>query len=364
MYKLLKKLGIISVALILVAIFIYIYLEKDNSLYGFFHKDQVFAIIKSEELGFPVIQDNGNLSIYSFSKKKLIPTNIKIANIGFLSGAGSSAPISSPDFRFSVFIDAEKRDLWVLSNETLEKNQVTKNGEIADYIAGWSPDSKKIIYVTGYNEVAKLGGGDGEKIVKSKPILSSSGKYYLFDLTTGTSELLPIKLMQLQGFLDNNRILIRNIDRLGETGKQILALNMNTLKTDSSVMPGIYGPEISQFDIGDGLKKWTFTLENHFTVQGESSIVVADFPKTEGGLVIDSGKWADLQCPKLSPDSTKVAYIKYGIMVYDLVNHINQRYTEGRVIRWFDNKNLIIYSTEDKKLYLLNTEDNSRSPLN
>lgn len=367
-----KKIGLLSLLLVIFVITFTIYWQRNDSLYSLFHKDKPFIKITSHKQGFPVIDDNGRLSIYSFNDKAKKPTNIKVGDTGFLSGAGSSSPVASPDFLYSAFIDQEKRNLWVISNETFEKVQITRSGEIAEYITGWSPNGRRIIYVTGHNEVARIGGGNGEKVVKSKPILRNSGEFYLFDLETGQSTKLPIK--HFQGFLDNNRILIKDSDNYGNEGNRIFAFDLKTFKTDDSFMPGIYGPEIGQFNIANDRKKWIFLFSNNPTVTGnDSSVVVADFPK-KTGITLDSGGWADFQSPKISPNSTKVAYTKkevksldnpkYGVIIYDLLTNTPQRLSDGYPVRWLNDNSLIVYSTDEKALYLVDIKEKVKSRLN
>lgn len=112
--------------------------------------DNKWEKLVSNQKGYPVIKDapgefTNTFSIYSFSSRQIRPTNILTVGIGGASdgsGHGGTYPLASPNLLYTVYIDKDTSNLWLLSNDSLKTEKITNNGNVG-HIAGWSPNSKK-----------------------------------------------------------------------------------------------------------------------------------------------------------------------------------------------------------------------------
>ncbi len=327
----------------------------------------------SSKKGYPVA--SGGLSasdstrqffIYSFSTKELHKVNQSLVSGGYASGIGTGGPKASPDLLYTAFIDQKTKNLWLLSNETLETKQVTQNGFVA-YVSGWSPSSTKIIYQIPADSItARTRGMGGYQPTKEvfNPNLDSG--FFVFDINSGkTKKLYPVE--HFETFIDNDRILVRTTDQ--ESNDRLIVFNINTFEADYGFVKEKFGYGADQFSFSKNGEKWAYTLSRNPTT--DANIIYADFPDKEGEQ-IDSGDWAETQFPLISPDGTKLAFSRrdgyaepglpnYAVWVYNTSNKEKTKYNvEGWADTWVDENTLVVKASNASKkenyLYLLNLE--------
>jgi hypothetical protein len=374
--RLLFPLSVLVVFLLFSAIFVFV--EKNDLFYSFFYKDQPFISLTSNERGYPVVGGNGQLSIFSLDKNK-----IKTMDVVSIQGdrnasytyKGSNAALSSPNSLYTAFIDKDRADLWVVSNETLKKNQVTRDGKMADFITAWSPDSKKILYVTGTNiNNDGEGGIDHGNVIKSKPRFSSSN-FYLYNVETGISTEIP-ELISIDRFFDNDSVLVNGNGDLDIplTG-QISIFNFQTRKFTESGMPNLNTERISEYSISPDHKRWAIFTPHQITIQKGKSLyftedkqeILSDFPELSGESIV-SGDFGDFGNPIFSPDSLKMAFYskqqglnaRTNLIVYSVLKRNSQAYEDSIPVRWIDDTLLIVSSFKTSHLYVLNLQTGER----
>lgn len=291
--------------------------------------------------GYPITKwiENTNtrkLSIYPFFTGKLTETDIIVDAGGGGVGFGDADPVVSPDLKYTAYVDNETNNLWLLTNETLEKQKIiTKDGRIL--ISGWSPDSKKIVFFV--YEGSFQGG-----IITDKPGLG----FYLYDKDSGKSNKLPID--SFVSFIDNQRILVNSFDQPPKD--HLIVFDIESFKESNDIVTD----HLVQISITDDGKYWTYTYSySDNSDKSMSRIIYAKFPDKEG-TVIAQGGFADVQFPKISPRGTKIAYIKKAkdsknfvdevVWVYDTEEKTNKRFVDGRPENWA-NENILIFSTFD-----------------
>lgn len=322
---------------------------------------------QSNQKGFPIgyLRDRP-LTIYNITEDKIVTASLSASNIGFASGIGSSSPEHTPNFLYTAFIDTKTYDLFLLSHETMKPKQISPKDMIVEYISGWSPDSKKLVYVSGQNSFPAIGGSSNEKRVAAKPD-QDGGEFYLFDIDTGISTKLPIEDYALYGFIDSTHLLLKNKDpNTGSDGDKLIIFNTNTFELDTSIQES-FGFGANQFDFSRDGKKWTYTISRNPTT--DANIILADFPSREG-LQIDNGQWADVQMPKLSPNATKVAYQKRegyirdgvpkeAVWIYNTTTKEKARFADGWPYLWIDDNTLVTYIPREQDqtgLYILDLQ--------
>lgn len=303
-----------------------------------------WVLPKSTKQGYPD-WDNGKLSIFDTANKVLKNTNI---SVGWGSGEqdkGSTTPEPSFDLLYTAYIDTNTQDLWVMSNETLEKIKVPESQNVT-YITGWSPDSKVLVYyfapktVTSAKEGMMVDFDVAEKFEKN----TMSG-FFALDIKTGTqTRIYPID--NVVAVLSSSEIITRiQEDRL-------VIFDFENFTADYSSIKGKFGFGPGQFNFSRDSSLWTFIGSN--TPTDDMYITKAEFPNKQG-TIIDAGGWADVQWPILSPDGKKVAYqraefsdkFKSNIAALWLVDDskIPEKLEMGRPLAWVDNDNLIIDQT-------------------
>lgn len=317
----------------------------------------------SKEQGFPIPTketkpNTRRFLIYSLSKDKTLPVDYNVQGAGGAMGYGETSPLASPDLLYTVFINEEDKNLWLLSNETLQAKRITDFGGVS-YISGWSKDSKKIIFNIGADSITSQTQGMGgypETKIQFKTNLNPG--YFIFNIETGElKKLYPIE--SFEAFIDNERILTRATDQGSKD--RLIVFNTNTFEADYGFVKDKFGFGNLQFNFTNNGEKWTFTASKNPT--NDAYIVYADFPSKEGETV-DSGQWADVQFPILSPDGNKISYsrkegyISSGIpkqvaWVYDVKNKTKKGYIEGWPKVWINNHSLIVFNDS---YYILNTE--------
>lgn len=323
----------------------------------------------SSKKGYPIVKTEGEntkkLYIYSLSSKTKRLIDIPVAYGGGAAGLGQSDPWVSPDLFYTAFINKETGNLFLLSNETLEKKQVTTNGGIG-FITGWSPDSKNILYSVGNDTIStRIQGPIQYPPLKLtfKKILDSG--YFIFNIDSGkTTKLYPVEY--IEGFIDNENLLVRMTEQ--SYNDYLVVFNINSFEANYALVKEKFGFGANQFNFTRDGKKWVFTLSRNPTT--DANIIYADFPQKEG-MQIDSGKWAEVQFPLISPKGTKIAYVKeegfvtpgtprFIVWSYLTADKTKKRLTQGKPELWIDETILIIsdvnYDKNEKEYYILDTE--------
>ncbi|NMB69769.1 hypothetical protein GYA27_01005 [candidate division WWE3 bacterium] len=305
-----------------------------------------WALPKSTKQGYPD-WDNGKLSIFDTSNKVLKNTNISVAWGSGEHEKGETTPEPSPDLLYTAYIDTNTQDLWIMSNETLEKTKVPESQNVT-YITGWSPDSKVLIYYFAPKSVSSAKEGMivdfdvAEKFDKN----AISG-FFALDIKTGAqTRIYPVD--NIVAVLSNSEV----ITRIQED--KLVIFDFESFTADYSSIKGKFGFGPGQFNFSRDGSLWTFIGSN--TPTDDMYITKAEFPNKQG-TIIDAGGWADVQWPILSPDGKKVAYqraefsdkFKSNIAALWIVDDskIPEKLGMGRPLAWVDNDNLIIDQTVD-----------------
>jgi hypothetical protein len=305
-----------------------------------------WALPKSTKQGYPDWND-GKLGIFDISNKVLKSTNISVAWGSGEHEKGETTPKPSPDLLYTAYIDTNTRDLWIMSNESLEKIKVP-NSQNVDYITGWSPDSKVLVYYFFPRTVTSAKDGmivDFE--IAEKFNKNAMSGFYAMDIKTGVqTKISPVD--NVVAVLSNSEI----ITRIRED--KLVIFDFENFTADYSSIKGTFGFGPGQFNFSRDSSLWTFIGSN--TPTDDMYITKAEFPNKQG-TIIDAGGWADVQWPILSPDGKKVAYqraefsdkFKSNIAALWLVDDskIPEKLGMGRPLAWVDNDNLIIDQTID-----------------
>lgn len=339
----------------------------------------------STKKGFPIVDSQTNaLAVFLLDAKQLKDTGKKSVEYGSgWLGHGRSDPLPSPDLLYTAFIENGTRQLKLLSNETFEEAPILP-GEKVDYIFGWSPDSKKIIYYISPDTLA---------IRRQGPHQSWEGKeqfdpkresgFSLFNIDTGEAKkLYPIE--EMVAFIDNSRILAR-AGKDEYMNKRLVVFNVVTFEADYGLVKDEFGFGASNFSFSHDGSKWTYTLSRNPTE--DANIIYADFPNKEG-IEVDKGSWAEVQHSFISPLATRIAYWKkegdieqgvprtrtvqgvpkFAVWVYNTQDNAKEKYAEGMVVGWVD-ENRLIYrvqkdSASDNTFYLLDLTTKESTQMN
>lgn len=329
----------------------------------------------STKKGYPIYDSKTNeLSIFLIDSKELKNTGKKTSWGSGASGFGSTDSIASPDLLYTAYIDKESQELKLLSNETFTDVVLSTPGEKVSYISGWSPDSKKIIYYIDQQTLATRKTGMMPWEGKEKFNKKLNPGFIIFNIETGEREsLYPVAYFI--SFIDNNRILVK----AGEDefmGKRLIVFDFSTFEADYSFVKEEFGYGANQFTFSENGKKWTYTLSRKPTE--DANIIYADFPNKEG-VDIDSGGWADVQFPYISPSGSKIAYwkkegyvsdgvLRFTVWIYDEKSKLKEKYAEGMIMGWID-ENRLIYrvqntSVTDSTFYLLDLTSKQSTKMN
>ncbi|OGC50770.1 hypothetical protein A2716_01910 [candidate division WWE3 bacterium RIFCSPHIGHO2_01_FULL_40_23] len=322
---------------------------------------------KSSKKGYPLVDRNsGKLLIYSLDDKKIKDTkyNVGIGGVIGASGKGSSTPLSSLDSLYTAFINKDTNDLWVISNDTLEAKAVPGTGGVS-FISGWSPDSSHVLFYVIRESVQsrREGPGPWEGSETFDKNFNNFG-FFLFNISTGKlRSLYPIDYFET--FIDDEKLLVKSDDQ----SDRLVVFDIDRFAADYSIVKDQFGFGASQFNFSRDGKNWVYTLSRNPTE--DANIIYAPFPQKEG-KEIDKGKWADVQWPRLSPDGSKIAYVRaegytdgfpnFAIWVFDVKSNSKKKYMEGANPVWVDEERLIVPRRNKEKpsesdYYLLNIKD-------
>ncbi len=317
-------------------------------------QDLTWEPISSTKKAYPYVdRDTRILKLWDVEDAKTIDTDLKVLWGGGASGLGNTDPLSSPDALYTAYADDATKALWILSHETLEKRKISPKDSEISYITDWSPDSRYIVYYVKGETFQYEGMGRYEGIVEFEE--QEYRGFLAFDTKTGkTIELTP--LTYAETFVDNTRLLAKE----SYQSERLVIFDIETFKADFGSLDESYSSlGALQFDFsGDG-KNWAYTYSKNPT--DDANIAYGAFPsKQEDMKLIDSGDWAEVQWPKISPDGTKLMYQKkYGnkfdglplnkIHIVDLKTKENSVLAEGGHGSWIDNNNIIVSRTVREK---------------
>lgn len=337
---------------------------------------------KSIQKGYPIVkftptdqQPKRNLYIYSFSTKSLRNTNLLLGGSGRDTIHGRLDAVPSPDMLYTAYVDSNYT-LWILSNETLQAQQVTQTK--GTNIIGWTPNSKKLLYNIDKSTILTsthgMGSGPTGVINFDK---NDAGGVFVFDIYSGAMQKLsPINdTNEIIEIIDNSRLLT-NVD---STGGKLIVFNFDTFQADYGFVKEEFGFGADQHTFSADGKKWAYTLSRNPTT--DANIIYADFPNKEG-LVIESGEWAYVQRPIISQDGFRVVYAKregltqIGIprnftYLYDATTKIKKQLIEGNPLKWADSSTIIITrpnaedgSADALEYYLVDIKTGSSTKMN
>lgn len=316
------------------------------------HLNSRWQKMSSRKTGFPVVNRNtGVLSVYDIEGKTIRSTGTKVEWGKEEIATGTSSPLPSPDYLFTAFIDAEDKRLWILSNETLEKQAVT-NGPV-DFITAWSPSGRKILFSVREDTVeTRLTGESGFDTATGSATLESFDRlrapgFYIFNVESGAvSSALPFK--EAESFVSDETVFFTTST---ETGNSVAMNDFNLQKFAVS-----YGRTTSlqrqtgQYNFSRDGRFWTFISSQG--IGKNTTIMYAPYPSLEG-TEIDSGRWAEAQWPKISPNGTKLAFLKqenitatgtpdYFVNLHDLGTGATSPLVPARNYWWLDDSRMIV----------------------
>lgn len=312
----------------------------------------------------PVRTSEQTLQIYSFADKKVKDTQKTVLWGGGSAGFGENWPLVSPDMLYTVYIDQNTEELYLLSNETFESKKISPQS--VDYITGWTPDSRKVIFHVKIDTVMSRKEGPGAEWEGQEQFRKNADAgFFVFNIDTGeTIKLSP--LLAIEGIINAHKVLVRG--GFEQTANQLLVFNIDTFEADYAVSKEKFGFGAGQFDFTADGKYWTYALAPSDTTEGEVNIVYAPFPDKQD-VVVDTGGWADVQWPKFSPNGSKIAYLhREGmippgypnnyIWIYDISTAQKKKYDKGNRLIWIDNERMIVEGYLDiekntKKYYIL-----------
>ncbi len=311
-----------------------------------------FPLLHTSDFQSFAISKETSRTSYGLYKLTLLPingespiiTDNETAGMGGALYLGDVSPQSSPDLKKAAYISKDNQ-LKIISADGKSEIELPDN-LLVSYISGWSPDSKKLIV---YSQESSYIGGEG---AATTPTPRPATKYlpsgfYLLDLEKGEGKLLA-ELKGVDKWINNEKVLTVTS---GEKD-QFAIFNIKTGHLDTSTLKGLFDQYFGvQTNFNHDGKLWALTLGNTGNDPSKPSsslIVLAQFPKIEG-ITIDSGRWADVQMPKLSPNADNLIYIRAERnsgedeqdAIYLNQNSINTRLTKGYPLMWTDNNNFI-----------------------
>ncbi|HOZ81043.1 MAG TPA: hypothetical protein PK370_02360 [Candidatus Woesebacteria bacterium] len=334
----------------------------------------------------PILED-GKLMIYDRQSKKLIDSGIKNLSSGGAMGYGEELPLLSPDGKYVAFINQnEGSKLYLLVAGSLEKIKLTDYA--VSYLTDWSPDSQKILYYTDrpqtiVNRKESEGMGDfkpweGKEVFEKESI----NGFRLFNLSSG-DDISLYPLLGAEGFVDSNRIWTLADSTEKQNEQRMVVFNINTFEADYSLVANqipFGGHQITFDSLG---KKWAYMDNPTSGTEGSMLVKIADFPSREG-TIIDTGKWAEVQMPKITLDGKYVSYLKRGekigdgryeqlTVVWDTGLKKEVRTIKGFSKSWIDNQTLIVnrndlgsnnQSFQGNKFFLVNVVTGEEEKIN
>lgn len=328
--------------------------------------------LESNAQGYPIAkvasgENTRKLFIYSLTKNELEDLGVQIDGGGGGAGSGVTDPTPSPNLYYTTYIDRSTNDLWLVSNDTLEKRQITNDGHVS-YISGWSPDSKSVVY---RNDDINFQGIGSPQSQKYDPTLLPG--FHLFNIETGKDTYL-YPITSFEKFIDNDNIMVRSNDEPDIP----YIFNISGFKSDRDRIKDTFGYGTGQFNFSPDGKKWTFILSTHPT--DDNSIVYADFPSKKG-ITIDSGGWTDTQWPIISPGQDKIVYQrqegfvaegepKFTVWIYDINSKNKKKYMDGSPETWAGNDKVIVRngngkeSINDSDYYILDLKSGQQTKIN
>lgn len=305
---------------------------------------KAWELPKSTKQGFPDSQE-GKLYIYDIENRELRSTNIPV-NWG--SGAmdlGETTPEASPDLLYTAYIDENTKELWIMSNETLEKVKVP-NSQNVTYITGWSPDSKTLVYYFAPRNITSAKDGmmvDFNVVEK----FDNKAEYGFYALEISSGKVTHLKpLDNVVAVLSSSEVITRFQEN------RLVIFDIQNYTADYGTVQDLFGFGEGQFNFSKDGTVWTFISSENPTE--DMHITKAQFPN-KTGTIVDSGAWADVQWPVLSSDGKLIAYqrheysdeFKSNIAGLWWINEEGrpEKLGMGRPLAWVNNETLIIEKT-------------------
>jgi hypothetical protein len=339
----------------------------------------------SSRQGVPVFMSSFGTNLPSVSTMYIYDFNgstSRLSDANVFQGGGSvayggTAPIPSPNFLHTAYIDSSST-LYIISNETLQKQPVYQEGKDSLSVVAWSPNSKKLIF--------SLRPPEDES--GPLPHSQADDSYYVFDTSDGSLVAIPAsKGVTLGQFLDDTHVIV-----YVTVGEHTIttAIDLDTLYMDQTLFNKKLGFTLGQDNIFSA-PRYVFSIDRTKVTYndsrmgsesyvnpppglkkgGESYIVLGDL-KSGTKTVLAKGVWAQYQQTILSPDGTKVAYEEIPrpgpapsrFWVYDASTGESRayEYDASRVIEWLNDDKLLFISysrTSSPSTHVLDTNTGS-----
>jgi Tol biopolymer transport system component len=315
---------------------------------------------QSNVRGYPIVDDlTGKLYVYDLSSKKLKETAFYSQYLSGAMGLGTADPRPSSDGTYTVFLQKDKKGLFLLSNETLQLVEVPHT-KSAVYITDWFKNNKRFIY---YSDAPTVKSAKEGMVPYEEPATfekSAVGGFFMFDIDTG--ETTPLnQLSNVEAIMDEHRILTKFSQGQDYNADRFVIFDADKFSADYSTVKDDFKFGAGQFTFSDDGKKWAFSYSEDVK---SVEMIFDNFP-VKKGKVIETGSWAGIQLPFVSPDGTKIIYQKTigqlepgspreATILYDSKTEKNEQLYEGLPLAWLDTNTVVV-----KKLSVPNNKEKS-----
>jgi hypothetical protein len=301
----------------------------------------------SSENGYPIVDDKTEkLYIYQINAKKLQETKFLSQYQSGSMGTGTTDPYVSPDGKYTVFFQKDKKGIYLLSNETLDILAIP-NTQAATYITGWMKDNARFIYYVGAETIRSKKEGM-VPYENSESFDKNIGEgFFLFNIKTGENLRLG-PLSNIEAIMDGSRVLTKYGSGSDFYDNRLIIFDVDTFIADYAKVKDEFMFGAGQFTLSADGAKWAFSYSEDVKAV---DIIFDNFP-IKKGKVVESGSWAQIQRPYVSPDGKKIVYQKTigqiepgrpleATILYDSSTEKNEQIHEGWPQGWIGNEYVV-----------------------
>lgn len=282
--------------------------QKNNTASDVIQKTNQWSKPVANDISIPLVKE-GKLYVYSLANKKLIKTKYDAGYGGGAFGYGNTDATLSPDGRYVAFINREDGNtLYILPSGSLEAIKLTDFS--VQYINSWSSDSSKILYYCNLDNLDARKQSEGEgpgpvwETVESFSKEAVSG-FHSFNINTGEN-LYLYPLLTAYKFIDDKRIIVETSETPNINTTRLVLFNVDDFTADYKTVNYVIKSFSRQMSFSADGKFWATSFGNTDT---GVNIAFSKFPNQDE-TIVESGSWATIQWPILSPTGRYLAYTK------------------------------------------------------
>lgn len=291
-----------------------------------------------------VVLFEDNLYLFDLATKKLENPQIKTLFGGGEQHQGETRPLTSPNLFYTAYITKDSQKLVILAHENLQKYEVDINCEV-QYITDWLKDSKRVIFKCKDHSIDSA--RDGLMAWEGVETFDPNQKtgFYMFNIESGeNTSLYPVKSVITA--IDASRLLV---PAQYNTGRMVV-FNVDTFTADYDLIKETFEFGDNQFSTSQDGNYWAF---HEGSSETETPVTMMYAPLgQETGTAIESGAWAYVQWPKISPNGQFVVYQKRtgvndkghetnDLILYNTSNKTKQKIAEGNNPQWVENQGIL-----------------------